>query len=111
MLIVGGLLKAAVLVLVSIGLLVFIIFMDQGQRRIPVTFARRMVGGRMTMGQSTYIPFKVNQSGVVPIIFASSILYIPYLISNIVPWTGYQDWVQHNVANPTATTYISCTSS
>ncbi len=105
-LIVGGFLKAAVLVLVSIGLLVFIIFMDQGQRRIPVTFARRMVGRRMTMGQSTYIPFKVNQSGVVPIIFASSILYIPYLISNIVPWTGYQNWVQHNVANPTATTYI-----
>ena len=105
-LIAGGWIKAGTLVVVSIGLLVFIIFMDQGQRRIPVTFARRMVGRRMLGGQSTYIPFKVNQSGVVPIIFASSILYIPYLISNIVPWAGYQTWVTNNIANPTATVYI-----
>ncbi len=104
--IIGGWVKCATLIVVSILLLVFIIFMDQGQRRIPVTFARRMVGRRMTMGQSTYIPFKVNQSGVVPIIFASSILYIPYLISNIVPWAGYQAWVSAHLANPTATTYI-----
>jgi preprotein translocase subunit SecY len=102
----GGWIKAATLVLVSIGLLVFIIFMDQGQRRIPVTFARRMVGRRILGGQSTYIPFKVNQSGVVPIIFASSILYIPYLLSNILPWAGYQRWVANNIANPTASVYI-----
>ena len=102
----GGWIKTATLVLVSIGLLVFIIFMDQGQRRIPVTFARRMVGRRMLGGQSTYIPFKVNQSGVVPIIFASSILYIPYLLSNILPWTGYQHWVTNNIANPTSSVYI-----
>jgi preprotein translocase subunit SecY len=102
----GGWVKMAVLILVSIGLLVFIIFMDQGQRRIPVTYARRMVGRRMTQGQTTYIPFKVNQSGVVPIIFASSILYIPYLISNVVPWVSYQNWVRNNIADPTATTYI-----
>jgi preprotein translocase subunit SecY len=105
-LIAGGWLKCGVLLVVSAALLVFIIFMDQGQRRIPVTFARRMVGRRMTMGQSTYIPFKVNQSGVVPIIFASSILYIPYLISTIVPWMGYQNWVRNNLANPTSTAYI-----
>ncbi len=104
---IGGWVKCGVLIVISVMLLVFIIFMDQGQRRIPVTFARRMVGRRMTMGQSTYIPFKVNQSGVVPIIFASSILYIPYLISNIVPWTGYQDWVRNNLANPTSTVYIA----
>jgi preprotein translocase subunit SecY len=103
---VGGWVKCAVLILVSFALLVFIIFVDQGQRRIPVTFARRMVGRRMTMGQSTYIPFKVNQSGVVPIIFASSMLYIPYLISNIVPWAGYQAWVRNHLAVPTSTTYI-----
>jgi preprotein translocase subunit SecY len=103
---VGGWVKCAVLILVSFILLVFIIFVDQGQRRIPVTFARRMVGRRMTMGQSTYIPFKVNQSGVVPIIFASSMLYIPYLISNIVPWAGYQAWVRNHLASPTSGTYI-----
>jgi preprotein translocase subunit SecY len=102
----GGLVKCAVLILVSFLLLVLIIFVDQGQRRIPVTFARRMVGRRMTMGQSTYIPFKVNQAGVVPIIFASSMLYIPYLISNVVPWVGYQNWVRIHLASPTAGTYI-----
>ena len=105
-LIAGGWIKASVLILVSFGLLVFIIFMDQGQRRIPVTFARRMVGRRMTMGQSTYIPLKVNQSGVVPIIFASSILYIPVLLSNILPWTSYQNWVRGHLLNPTSLTYI-----
>ena len=62
------------------------------------------------MGQSTYIPLKVNQSGVVPIIFASSILYIPVLISNIVPWAGYQNWVRGHLLNPTSGTYIPCTS-
>ena len=105
-LVVGGWLKCSVLLLVSFGLLVFIIFMDQGQRRIPVTFARRMVGRKMTMGQSTYIPLKVNQSGVVPIIFASSILYIPVLLSNILPWPSYQAWVRNHLTNPTSITYI-----
>ena len=75
---------------VSLLLLVLIVFMDQGQRRIPVTFARRVVGRRMYGGSATYIPLKVNQSGVIPIIFASSVLYIPVLLSNIVPWTWFQ---------------------
>src|ERR1700677_92297 len=78
----GGALKFAIMILVSLLLLVFIVFMDQGQRRIPVTFARRVVGRRMYGGSSTYIPLKVNQSGVIPIIFASSVLYIPVLLSN-----------------------------
>jgi preprotein translocase subunit SecY len=105
-LVAGGWIKCTVLILVSFGLLVFIIFMDQGQRRIPVTFARRMVGRKMTMGQSTYIPLKVNQSGVVPIIFASSILYIPVLLSNILPWSSYRTWVSGHLLNPTSATYI-----
>jgi preprotein translocase subunit SecY len=102
----AGWIKFTILLLVSIGLLVFIVFMDQGQRRIPVTFARQVVGRKMTMGQSQYIPLKVNQSGVVPIIFASSILYIPVLLSNILPWQGYQTWVNNHIANPTSLTYI-----
>ena len=65
--------------------------MDQGQRRIPVTFAKRVVGRRMYGGPSTYIPLKVNQSGVIPIIFASSVLYIPVLLSNIIPWDVVPD--------------------
>ena len=64
-----------------IVLLVAIVFIEQGQRRIPVQFAKRVVGRRMYGGQSTYIPLKVNQSGVIPIIFASSVLYLPVIVS------------------------------
>ena len=70
-------------------LLVAIVFVEQGQRRIPVQFAKRVVGRRMYGGQSTYIPLKVNQSGVIPIIFASSVLYLPQLLSWSCPPT---DW-------------------
>ena len=59
-------------------ILVAIVFVEQGQRRIPVQFAKRVVGRRMYGGQSTYIPLKVNQAGVIPIIFASSVLYLPH---------------------------------
>jgi preprotein translocase subunit SecY len=73
-----------------LGLLIVVavIFVEQAQRRIPVQYAKRMVGRRMYGGQSTYIPLKVNQAGVIPIIFASSLLYIPVLLSSIVnkPW-------------------------
>jgi len=62
---------------------VAIVFVEQGQRRIPVQFAKRVVGRRMFGGQSTYIPLKVNQSGVIPIIFASSVLLLPVLLSNM----------------------------
>ena len=66
-------------------MLVAIVFIEQGQRRIPVQFAKRVVGRRMYGGQSTYIPLKVNQAGVIPIIFASSVLYLPVIAGNILP--------------------------
>ncbi|MDR1851247.1 MAG: preprotein translocase subunit SecY [Propionibacteriaceae bacterium] len=67
----------------AVGLLVMacVIFVEQGQRRIPVQYAKRMVGRKLIGGSTTYIPLKVNQSGVIPVIFASSLLYIPQLIS------------------------------
>jgi preprotein translocase subunit SecY len=71
------------LVAISILVLVSIIYVELGQRRIPVQFAKRVVGRRMYGGQSTYIPLKVNQSGVIPIIFASSLLLLPVLITNL----------------------------
>ena len=77
---------------VFVVLTVAIVFVDQGQRRIPVQFAKRVVGRRMYSGQSTYIPLKVNQSGVVPIIFASSLLYLPQLLVVILP--SDQSWAQ-----------------
>jgi preprotein translocase subunit SecY len=89
-----------------IALAVAIIFVEQGQRRIPVTFAKRVVGRQMSLGQSTYIPLKVNQAGVIPIIFASSLLYIPVLFSNVVPWHGVRTWISNNLLNPTDGVYL-----
>src|SRR3954453_16921486 len=74
---------------VGIVILVAIVFVEQGQRRIPVQFAKRVVGRRMYGGQSTYIPLKVNQAGVIPIIFASSVLYLPVLLGNVLPADGW----------------------
>ncbi len=102
----GGVLKFSVILVISLILLVVIVFMTQGQRRIPVTFAKRVVGRRMYGGQSTYIPLKVNQSGVIPIIFASSVLYIPVLLSNVIPWHSFQSFVKTNI-QPTSLIYIA----
>ncbi len=80
--------------LVAIVILVGIVFIEQGQRRIPVQFAKRVVGRRMYGGQSTYIPLKVNQAGVIPIIFASSVLYLPLILGNVLPPEGWGASVQ-----------------
>ena len=63
----------------AIGMVIIaaVVFVEQGQRRIPVQYARRMVGRKMYGGSSTYIPLKVNQAGIIPVIFASSLLYLP----------------------------------
>ncbi|MGN6663587.1 MAG: preprotein translocase subunit SecY, partial [Solirubrobacterales bacterium] len=68
---------------IVIGLVIIaaVIFVEQAQRRIPVQYARRMVGRKMFGGSSTYIPLKVNQAGVIPVIFASSLLYLPAMVS------------------------------
>ena len=71
-------------IVVGLLLIVGVVFVEQGQRRIPVQYAKRQVGRRTYGGSSTYIPLKVNQSGVIPIIFASSLLYIPSLAASIV---------------------------
>src|SRR4051794_16152886 len=75
-------------VVLLLGLLIVaaVVFVEQGQRRIPVQYAKRMVGRRMYGGTSTYIPLKVNQAGVIPVIFASSLLYLPQLLSTV--WTS-----------------------
>ncbi len=69
----------------AFGLVVIasVVFLEQGQRRVPVQYAKRMIGRRMYGGTSTYIPLKVNQAGVIPVIFASSLLYLPQLISSL----------------------------
>ena len=95
-----------VVMTIVVAMIVGIIFIENGQRRIPVQFAKRMVGRRMYGGQSTYIPLKVNQAGVVPIIFASSILYFPVLLSNVVPWVGVRRWIDKNLVSPDNLAYV-----
>ncbi|HSH23352.1 MAG: preprotein translocase subunit SecY [Actinomycetota bacterium] len=102
----GGDVKFGIIIALTLALLVAIVFIEQGQRRIPVQFAKRVVGRRMYGGQSTYIPLKVNQSGVIPIIFASSVLYFPVLLSNVVPWSGVRSFIDNNLVQPTSLTYI-----
>jgi preprotein translocase subunit SecY len=91
-----------------LGLLIIVavIFVEQAQRRIPVQYAKRMVGRRMYGGQSTYIPLKVNQAGVIPIIFASSLLYIPVLLSSIVNRDWLRDLVDRFATTGTHPLYI-----
>jgi preprotein translocase subunit SecY len=91
-----------------LGLLIIVavIFVEQAQRRIPVTYAKRMVGRRMYGGQSTYIPLKVNQAGVIPIIFASSLLYIPVLLRSIVNKQWLNDIVDRFASTGSHPLYI-----
>ncbi len=99
------------LLALAVAIMVAIVFVELGQRRIPVQFSKRVVGNRMTGGQSTYIPLKVNQSGVIPVIFASSVLYLPLLLTNILPadrdWAvSVQAWVNDNLVQPDSIVYI-----
>ncbi|PRX43959.1 protein translocase subunit secY/sec61 alpha [Prauserella shujinwangii] len=79
----GGMIFAFVCVL-GLAIIASVIFVEQGQRRIPVQYAKRMVGRRMYGGTSTYLPIKVNQAGVIPVIFASSLLYLPDLLGRLI---------------------------
>ncbi|MHB8781091.1 MAG: preprotein translocase subunit SecY [Candidatus Geothermincolia bacterium] len=73
------------LVMIALAVVVFVVILDQGERRIPVQYAKQIRGRRMTMGGSTYLPLKINISGVIPIIFASSVIYFPTMIAGFVP--------------------------
>ena len=78
----GAFILAAV-ILLALVVITLVVFVEQAQRRIPVQYAKRMIGRRMYGGTSTYIPLKVNQAGVIPVIFASSLLYLPQLLTNV----------------------------
>ncbi len=80
---------------IVVGLLTMagVIFMEQAQRRIPVQYAKKMVGRRLFGGTTTYIPLKVNQAGVIPVIFASSMLYLPVLYSQFRPGSKVSSWI------------------
>jgi preprotein translocase subunit SecY len=84
---------ALVIVVVALVMVVAVVFVDQGERRIPVQYAKRMVGRKMYGGQSTHIPMRVNSSGVMPLIFASAIMQFPGTILAMVPaWSEANLW-------------------
>jgi len=100
------------MVLLTIGIIISVVYVELGQRRIPVQFAKRVVGRRMMGGQNTYIPLKVNQSGVIPIIFASSILLLPVIFTQFLGsgegWRGdIAEFVDRYIVNPQNFVYIA----
>ena len=92
---------------IGIAMIVGIVYIESGQRRIPISFAKRVVGRRMMGGSSSYIPLKVNQSGVIPAIFATSILSFPVLLAQIIGNQGFEDWVREHFGTGTGWTYIA----
>ncbi len=94
-------------VLVGLVIVALVVFVEQAQRRIPVQYAKRMVGRRMYGGTSTYIPIKVNQAGVIPVIFASSLLYLPTLISQLGNQTsGWVRWINRYLVTGNHPLYV-----
>jgi preprotein translocase subunit SecY len=94
-----SLLLVIVVVAVVVGIVAFVVLVERGQRRITVQYAKRVVGRRVLGGQSTHLPLKVNTSGVIPVIFASSVLAFPQTIGTMFPGSRFSLWVQDNVAN------------
>lgn len=88
-----------VVVAVVVGIVAFVVLVERGQRRITVQYAKRVVGRRVLGGQSTHLPLKVNTSGVIPVIFASSVLAFPQTIGTMFPNSRFSLWVQDNLAN------------
>ena len=85
----NGVLMTVMIVVLIVAVVPFIVYIERGQRRIPVQYAKRVVGRRMMGGQTTYLPIKVNTAGVVPIIFASAILYLPAQLAVFFPGVGW----------------------
>jgi preprotein translocase subunit SecY len=97
-----------IVLVLGMAIITMIVFMEQGQRRIPVQYAKRMIGRRMYGGTATYIPLKVNQAGVIPVIFSSSLLYLPQLLAQV--WSGnkgFSNFVATYFTRTDSWTYIA----
>ncbi len=90
---------------ISVLVIAAIIFVTQGQRRIPVQYAKRVVGRKVYGGQSTYLPLRVNMAGVIPVIFASSVLLFPVTLAEMVPW-GWTQWLADHLG-PSSWWYLA----
>ncbi|MQA09601.1 MAG: preprotein translocase subunit SecY, partial [Pseudonocardiaceae bacterium] len=100
----------AIVCVCALAIIVTVVFVEQGQRRIPVQYAKRMIGRRMYGGTSTYLPIKVNQAGVIPVIFGSSLLYLPDLLSRLVGGqnesSGLQRFIQQYLVDQSSWLHI-----
>jgi len=104
----GGWIEFGTVIAVGLVMIGLVVFVEQAQRRIPVQYAKRMIGRRSYGGTSTYIPLKVNQAGIIPVIFASSLLYIPALIAQFAGGTsGWKTWIEQNLADTAAPAHIT----
>ncbi|MEI8056105.1 MAG: preprotein translocase subunit SecY [Actinomycetes bacterium] len=104
---INGPFTLALVTVVGFGTIAAVVYVEQAQRRIPVQYAKRMVGRRMYGGTSTYIPLKVNMAGVIPVIFASSLLYVPQLLIQLSGSTnGFAQWIQQNFTRGTEPLYL-----
>ena len=102
-----GLFIVIAIALLALVVIALVVYVEQAQRRIPVQYAKRMIGRRMYGGTSTYIPLKVNQAGIIPVIFASSLLYLPQLLSNV--WTSnatFTRFINTYLVDPSSPVYL-----
>ena len=99
----GGPMEKLFFPLIALGIVVAVVYIQEGQRRIPIQYAKRMIGRKMTSGESTYMPLRVNMAGVIPIIFAAALLALPQTIGSFAPNT--QSFINQHFA-PASWTYI-----
>src|SRR5438128_7871910 len=100
----GGATEKLFLPVIALGVIVAVVFIQEGQRRIPIQYAKRMVGRPMTTGGSTYLPMRVNMAGVIPIIFAAAVMAFPPTIGQFFPQT--QTFINRNFT-PQDWTYLT----
>ncbi|MEB8341567.1 preprotein translocase subunit SecY [Streptomyces endophyticus] len=102
-----GWIEFGTVILVGLVMVALVVFVEQAQRRIPVQYAKRMIGRRSYGGTSTYIPLKVNQAGVIPVIFASSLLYIPALVAQFAGGDSqWKVWIDDHLTKGNHPIYI-----
>ncbi len=99
----GGPLEKLFFPLIALGVVVSVVFVQEGQRRIPIQYAKRVVGRRQTTGGSTYMPLRVNMAGVIPVIFAAALLALPQTLGSFLP--GTQTFINQHFS-PASSTYL-----
>ena len=102
----GGTGKFVTIMLIGLAIIVAVIYVDQGQRRVEIRYAKRVIGRKMTSGGNTYLPLKVNQAGVIPIIFATSVLYFPALLASVYHAEWFQNLVRDHLQNQRSLVYM-----